>query len=65
VIRVADYWIRDFARNPVSYCVQHHADQNFDRLAKFWGDQLSVPAQRIGFQRKSNSSQLRYRTWRS
>lgn len=65
VIKVADYWIRYFSRNPVRYSVQHHADQRFDELAAFWSEVLRVPAVAIGFQRKSNSSQLRYRTWRS
>ena len=65
VITIADYWIRYFGRNPVRYCVQHHADQRFESLAAFWGETLGVPAAAIGFQRKSNSSQLRHRKWRS
>jgi hypothetical protein len=65
VIKLADAWIRQFARNPVRYSVQHHADQDFDALAAYWGAELDVPAAAITFQRKSNSSQLRSRTWRS
>jgi hypothetical protein len=65
VIRVAAYWVRYFGRNPVRYSVQLHADQSFAKLAAFWGDALEVPAAAIGFQRKTNSSQLRYRKWRS
>jgi hypothetical protein len=65
VIKVADSWIRYFSRNPVRYSIQYHADQRFDELAAFWANVLRVPAAAIGFQRKSNSSQLRYRTWRS
>jgi AcrR family transcriptional regulator len=65
VIKVADYWICYFARNPVGHSVQHHADQRFEKLAAFWSEQLGVSAAAISFQRKSNSSQLRYRTWRS
>ncbi|MGA9372155.1 MAG: HTH domain-containing protein [Solirubrobacterales bacterium] len=65
VIKLADTWIRAFARNPVRYSVQHHADQRFDELADYWAVELEVPPAAIGFQRKSNSSQLKYRTWRS
>jgi len=65
VIKLANCWILSFARNPVGYSVQHHADQSLEQLAAYWGGQLRVPADRIGFQRKSNSSQLRHRTWRS
>ncbi len=65
VITVANYWIRYFAQNPVRYSVQHHADQSFDDLAAHWGQALGVPRAAIAFQRKSNSSQLRHRTWRS
>jgi hypothetical protein len=65
VIKLANRWIRSFSRNPVTYWVQHHADQDIALLSAFWGQELSVPAQAIHFQRKSNSSQLRSRTWRS
>jgi transcriptional regulator with XRE-family HTH domain len=64
VIDLAAAWIRRFARNPVRYWVQHHADQDLDELAEFWGARLGVPPAEIRFQRKSNSSQLKFRTWR-
>jgi hypothetical protein len=65
VIRLANRWICEFSRRPVGYCVQHHADQDFSQLADFWAAQLEVSAGAITFQRKSNSSQLKYRNWRS
>jgi hypothetical protein len=65
VIRVADHWMREFSRRPIGYSVQHHADQRFEDLAAFWSAQLGIPGGLIQFQRKSNSGQLKYRTWRS
>jgi hypothetical protein len=65
VIKLGDRWLREFSRRPIGYCVQHHADQRFEALAAFWGSELEVPAGSIEFQRKSNSSQLKNRTWRS
>lgn len=64
VIRLADTWIRHFTRKPVTYSVQHHADQDLRDLARFWGTELDVPPAAIRFQRKSNSGQLASRTWR-
>jgi hypothetical protein len=65
VIKVADRWMREFSRRSMGYWVQHHADQRFDDLAAFWSIQLAIPPGVIQFQRKSNSSQLKHRTWRS
>ncbi len=65
VIRLADYWIRRFSRNPVTYSFQYHADQDPDYLIRFWSFGLGIDPQRITYQRKSNSGQLSGRTWRS
>ena len=32
----ADYWIRRFSRNHVTYTFQYHADQDPDYLVRFW-----------------------------
>jgi hypothetical protein len=64
VIAIADHWIRRFAANPVTYSVQHHADQNLDELRRFWGELLKAPGETIRLQRKSNTSRLKARTWR-
>jgi hypothetical protein len=64
VIKLANPWIRTFSRNPVTYWVQSHADQNLDALRDFWSRELFIPRLAVGLQRKSNSSQLRSRTWR-
>jgi transcriptional regulator with XRE-family HTH domain len=65
VIRLADYWIRRFSRNPVTYLFQHHADQDPHYLVRFWSFGLGVDPKLIAYQRKSNSGQLAGRTWRS
>jgi len=65
VITLADRWVRCFTRRPVGYSVQYHADQKFDDLQRYWGGLLSVAPESIRLQRKSNSSQLAGRTWRS
>jgi hypothetical protein len=65
VIRLADHWIRRFAENKVTYSFQYHADQDPDYLTRFWSFGLGVDLELITYQRKSNSSRLSGRTWRS
>jgi transcriptional regulator with XRE-family HTH domain len=65
VMILGDSWIRRFARNPVRYALQYHADQDPETLRRFWGRMLNVAPESIRLQRKSNSNQLRGRTWRS
>jgi hypothetical protein len=65
VIALAVRWMRRFARNPVRVRVQYHADQDADELRRFWGGVVGVTPEEVGLQRKSNSSELRKRVWRS
>jgi AcrR family transcriptional regulator len=65
VVMLAARWIQRFAKNPVWYAVQYHADQDLDELRRFWSQLLSVPPDAIRLQRKSNSSGLAGRRWRS
>jgi transposase-like protein len=65
VIALAASWIRRFSRNPVRFYLQYHADQRVDELTRFWGEIVGVDSSEVGLQRKSNSNQLRKRTWRS
>jgi hypothetical protein len=58
-------WVRRFARNPVRYSIQYHADQDLDRLRGYWAKALDVSPDEIQLQRKSNSGQLSGRVWRS
>jgi hypothetical protein len=65
VIWLAARWIRRFARNKVTYSIQYHADQDLDRLLRFWAFGLGVCEREIKLQRKSNSGQMAGRNWRS
>ncbi|MGH2974773.1 MAG: hypothetical protein ACRDLL_07900 [Solirubrobacterales bacterium] len=65
IIRVADHWIHRLARNPVTYAIQYHADQDSDYLKRFWAFGLGADIGTIRCQRKSNSNQLTGRIWRS
>jgi hypothetical protein len=65
VIRLADHWIRRFARNKITYEIQHHADQDPDELIRFWSTFLQADPRQFRIQRKSNSNQLTGRKWRS
>ena len=65
VVLLAAHWIRRFARNPVTYGLQYHADQDLAELQRAWSAMLGVRPDEIRFQRKSNSGQLGRRQWRS
>ena len=58
-------WIRELSRNKLTYRVQYHADQDLEILQRFWAGRLGVDQTQIRLQRKSNSNQLKARTWRS
>ena len=65
IVALCARWVRRFARNPVRYSVQYHADQDLRGLQTFWATILGVPPDAILLQRKSNSGRLRGRKWRS
>jgi AcrR family transcriptional regulator len=65
IVALCARWVRRFARNPVKYSVQYHADQDLQELPRFWAGMLSVAPSEIRLQRKSNSGRLSGRTWRS
>ncbi len=65
VVRLAADWIRQFSSRSLDCGLQFHADQNPRALSEFWAAELGVTAESVRLQRKSNSSQLRQRNWRS
>lgn len=65
VLRVALDWMEEFTGGTFDYGVQYHADQDPTELRNYWAGQLEIEPEMIRLQRKSNSSQLRKRTWRS
>jgi hypothetical protein len=64
-ILLAAHWMRTLSTNRFGYAVQYHADQDLDQLRQYWGALLAVPGTEIRLQRKSNSGQLKGRSWRS
>jgi transcriptional regulator with XRE-family HTH domain len=65
VIWLAAHWMRAFSANRFGYAVQYHADQDLDELRRHWGTVLDIDGTEIRMQRKSNSGQLKGRSWRS
>ena len=65
VLRIALEWMERLTSATFSYRVQYHADQRVEELRRYWAEQLDIEPDVISLQRKSNSSQLRKRTWRS
>ena len=65
VIQLAARWIRRLGTNRFGASVQYHADQDLDELRSFWSSLLDLEPEAIKLQRKSNSAQLKGRSWRS
>ncbi len=65
VIELATRWIRNLSQKPLHFALQYHADQSLDELQVFWSTVVDSERRSIRSQRKSNSSQLAGRTWRS
>lgn len=65
VMQMSVRWLLCLTAKPLTFRIQYHADQNVEELCAFWGGTLDVPPVSIKLQRKSNSSQLNGRTWRS
>ena len=64
VLLVSLGWVRRLTHKPVDFSIQYHDDQDLDALRAFWGAALGFDGDSIRFQRKSNSGQMRGRTWR-
>jgi hypothetical protein len=58
VMQIGVPWIRRFSRRKLTYSVQFHADQDLRELRTYW-------QRRSISQRKTNSSKLAFRLWRS
>jgi hypothetical protein len=65
VMRMSVRWLRHLSDKSMGFSIQYHADQDLEALRAFWAITLSIPADSIRLQRKSNSGQLEKRTWRS
>ena len=65
VVALATRWLRVLSRRPIRFELQYHADQDLPSLREFWAETLDIDPSAVAVQRKSNSGQLRGRTWRS
>lgn len=65
VILIAQTWMLHLTSKALIYSIQYHADQDLAQLRAFWGSTLRIDPASIRLQRKSNSNQLKGRTWRS
>jgi len=64
VLQVAVKWLRRLTDRSLTFWIQYHADQDAEELRAFWSHALDIDPEDVRFQRKSNSGQLRTRTWR-
>lgn len=65
VIAMATSWLKLLSGRKLSFSVQYHADQDLQALRAFWAERLGIEPSAIKLQRKSNSGQLKGRSWRS
>lgn len=65
MIALANRWICQLARNPLTYRLQYHVDHDPDELKQYWAGLLSLEPAIIKILRKSNSGQLARRHFRS
>jgi transposase-like protein len=64
VIALSAGWLERLSGRVPSVRIQYHADQDTEELRLFWAAKLGVEPAAIRFHPKTNSSQLRTRTWR-
>jgi hypothetical protein len=65
IVALATGWLSGLSRRKLRFSVQYHADQDLEDIRAFWSGQLGIDGSAIKLQRKTNSGQLRGRTWRS
>lgn len=65
MVVLAHRWLKRFARNPIRYKLQYHADHDIEELKQYWGNKLDIDPELIRPLRKSNSNQLSKRQFRS
>jgi hypothetical protein len=64
IVVMAAAWMKRLSSRVPAIRVQHHLDQNPGELRAFWAEQLGIDPHAVVLLPKSNSSQLRTRTWR-
>jgi hypothetical protein len=64
IVALGMTWIRRLSAHTPVAAVQYHRDQDADELRSFWGETLGIDPESVRLHPKSNSGQLRARTWR-
>ena len=64
IVALGAHWMWTLSGQMPTIRVQHHIDQDADELRAFWGGVLGIEPTEIRLHPKTNSSQLRTRTWR-
>jgi transcriptional regulator with XRE-family HTH domain len=64
IVALAARWLRRLSGRAPVVRVQYHRDQDADTLRTFWGETLAIDPATIRLHEKSNSGQLRARSWR-
>jgi hypothetical protein len=65
MVKLANRWICEFARNKIEYRLQCHIDHDEGELKQYWGTGLNIEPEMIKVMPKSNSGQLSGRQFRS
>jgi hypothetical protein len=65
ILRLATRFIRELTKKEPTFHLQYHVDQDPVALAAFWAGVVGTTADKIVFQRKSNSGLLGGRSWAS
>jgi hypothetical protein len=65
MVAMAARWLRTLSTSRMRFSIQYHGDQSLDELRRFWAEVLGIDGSAIVLQRKSNSGQLKGRSWRS
>jgi hypothetical protein len=65
VVALATGWLRKLSRGKLLFSLRYHADQDLEEIPTFWGQSLGIDGSTISLQRKSNSGQLKGRSWPS
>src|SRR5262249_29481470 len=64
IVALAAGWLQRLSGRAPTVSVQHHADQDPKSLGTFWGERLGVDPAGVRLHPKTNSGELRTRTWR-
>ncbi len=65
MVKLAHMWLKRLSKRSFFYSLQYHVDHDVDELKQYWAEILEISPDDIRPTRKSNSSQLAGRQFRS